>query len=40
MYLVGGEKNCGKIHKIEDISEVHKYLEKDYLTYFTAKNKK
>jgi len=39
MYLVGSEQNRGKVYLIKDISEIHTYLEKDYITYFTMKNR-
>lgn len=37
MYLCGSEHNNGQVFKINNISEVAKYLQDDYLTYFTRK---
>ena len=39
MFLVGSSQNKGKVHKINDVSEIANYLETDYLTYFTRKDK-
>ena len=35
VYLVDKVRRDGKIILINDVSEIHKHLEKDYLTYFT-----